>query len=284
MLNFPYPVLDENGSGYKSGISFSIDETEHLFDHGQLKIKIKLDLSSQYLKDLIINGKAEIVFKFTSDIHTNIYKFETIKPVYTIKHSTNKLLSIDTLHIVASIINTEPLTISYNDEFMEFFGKDYNFEAPAHIRLAVSNEVKLNYLLKNPDFIRITKRDDMDDNGISFSCQDSQYIRIFVGEKFNNAYATNKELEEVKSLTNIILVSNALIYTIVQLAKDGVDEYSDYEWYKALSQSSAFDELSIDDFISEMNEDLQIDEIFKIVQVIMNNAIEKTIINISDRR
>lgn len=285
MLSFPYPVLDFNESGYKDNIIFEIDESDCTFDHGQMKLKIDCKMNSDYLSELIDAGKAEIVFKITSNAVTKIYNFDMLKPVYLINHPTKELLDIDTIYITSYITLKEDLKIVWSPEFKAYFDEDYEFDAPAFVRLAVSNPIRLNYLLKNPDFIKITETPDMDGAGIKFGCNDPNYIRIYVGAEFNQAYVSNAQQDlNAKSLTNVILVSDALIYTIMQLIKEGTEHYSDNEWYRALAQASVFDEVSLDDFIAEMANDIQIDEVFRVVQEIMNNAIENTVIDISNRR
>ncbi len=287
MPNYPYPVLDAMESGYKKRYSFSIDEKEHRFDHGQLILSIELKLNSDYLTDIVVQNKANLIFKIASDSYSETVSFNSIQNTYSIKCSTQKLMNIDTIRITANIVSISSFDMSWNNEFEDYFGENYSFKIIPNIRLAVSNEIRLNYSLKNTEFIKIFTKDDADGNGISFNCEDNNYIRIFAGPSFNKSYTAIISDENAKNLTNNILVCNAIVYTFMQLIKEGTEKYSGHIWYKLLEQSEEFDERTLDEFIENMRSgvtDIDNDEIFAVSQRIMNNLIEQVVIDIAERK
>ena len=284
MNRFPYPVLNQLDSGYKKNCLFSIDADDCKGTSDFFVINVNLKLVCKSINMLIQNGMAKIVFKITSNSVSKVYTYKTLQPMYELKYPTEDLLDIDKVQIIAYILAAKEFTMKYCDEIEEYFGDTFEFDAKLNVKLAVSNELRFNYSLTNSNVIKLTTKSDNDGKGISYSCSDPNYIRIYVGNEINDAYARIKSNIVKRDLVNAMLVSNAISYTLFQLIKDGVEPYKEYKWFKILSQDPTFDNKSLEEYINEMRsstDSIDVDTMFDLVQQLINNNMETSIIESS---
>lgn len=283
MNGYPYPVLAPLEMAYKEQ-ELSVKLDSYSIEKGILNIKVLFQLTSEYLKSLISDNKAKLLFTITNCISKNEFSFNNVSDSYDLYYRENELLSIDTLCIKCTIVSTESFVMSYNSEFSEYYSDDFSFNILPHMILGLSNDIIIEHNLNNNDFIKISASDDV--SGIKYSCS-GQYINIIVNKNVNNAYARMiSNSATLTLLTNDLLVFPALVYVITTLINDGISHYENLDWFKVISQASFKEGKTLKDFVEDSinNGGVPIDEIYEYVQLLMKNSIERDIVTAAESK
>ena len=152
--------------------------------------------------------------------------------------------------------------------------------------MAESDEEKLDYKSKAESFIKLCRADSQEGKGMFFSVDGANVIQIKVGPQLLENYSklqSNEKKFIVKDIMNSFMALSSITYALLKITVDGREKLSNYkekEWFKALSCSYSDDKYeSLDDFINAMIDIIDINEIYRISQKILNNQVEMKIID-----
>ncbi|MGN1295424.1 MAG: hypothetical protein ACI4U5_03360 [Bacilli bacterium] len=284
LKNYSKPVLtNELNSSYKDCYCFTISINEAKVDSGTVKIRISNELNSEVLTKYISDGIAYLGVRIISNFRSKFIKFESLQQEYYVDVDIGDLNPIDTIKCVAYIYTKTNITYPWNKELKDYYDDGMEFLYNNNEVLAESNEERVEFSSSAEPFISLKASDERDNKGLLFDINSPNMITVKVGKKFNEAYKKLQSEDKrvcVKDILNSFLAFNSILYAITCLSmKDDISEDVEKEWYKSLDY--CFDEKcyeSLEDFIYMMHENINLDEIYRITQNILNNQLEYKVI------
>lgn len=290
LKTYSKPVLTcERNSAYLENIKFEIGIAESIYEQNCVKLKLNINLNSNVLLHLLGKDILYIGIKIRTNLRT---VFRKVKPSVVnssaqIGIPSNTLERNDGIKCTAYLIANKDFEYLYNEELKQYFEKTFKFQFKKEDLLAESNTAVASYSLNSEPFVSLNQIEGQDGKGLKFSIEGHNYINIQIGKVLNEAFSHiqkgNKPIR-AKGVLNSIFIFDALVYAIFKLIQSKNPQNSkDKEWYKAIefcySNSDLEDYESFSNFIDAMIEDTDVDEIFKVAQRIVNNCIERSIVN-----
>lgn len=280
MNGFPYPVLTEVDSAYKTGIAFSIEYSKYVCKDDKIVLSLGVELLSETLKGHIAKNNAELVIKAVSGIRSLLFHIEEVRENVDIEINNGDIRTNDTITLTAYIVARNKFDFIATDEMEDYFGKDFSISLNKGDVLAISNVERLNYNTTTNDFIMISSSDEMVGNGIKISLKDENHIYILVSPSFKKAYATVND-PNVSGVLGSHLVFEAFVYTLTEIAQEK-DDHSSKEWYRLFVQALEVTGDTIDEFKSKAMDDLSVDMayVFEVAQKMISNSLETSAIKL----
>jgi hypothetical protein len=141
---FPYPILSKFSSDYPDGkfnleVNIEASPTNYIF-------KIKYEVKSDFLNDLILKGKAKIYFLIESKDSKFFEPIDDMVSIPKNRISLNKKTNIQLI-----IMANENISFDLNSDLDAFYEKDKsNIKIEKYNILALSNVERFNGDLKKP--------------------------------------------------------------------------------------------------------------------------------------
>lgn len=284
MNGYPYPVLTEVDSSYKSEIGFSIEFSKCAFKGDMAIISIGVALNSETLKKHILEDNAELVIKAVTGIRSLLFHSEGISENLDVEISGEDIRSNDTITLTAFVVVKEPFELTLTEEMEDYFGTNFSLPLKKGDVLAISNNEKLNYNTTNNDFIMIQSSEEMTGKGIKISLKSENHIYVLVSPEFKRAYGTLND-PKMSSVIGTHLVFEAFVYTLVEIAQEKED-HSNKEWYRLFAQALEVTGDTVDDFKVKAMDDKNVDMsyVFKVAQEMISNSLETSTINAKEKK
>jgi len=273
---FPYPVLCAETDDYIDNL-FSVD------------FKIVKDINDiQFSMNLIINDDS-LLKMIKERLIEVVYHIECAKTLYRKLHSTQYLeniISIDEKYLngkveVCCFLVAKRKIAGYTNSN---FNNDYDnnsFNIKRGNILAFYNLPKIEFT-KNSDeltsvssIFAVLRREDAEKKGMSVDL-DGDKIKIWLGNEEFYKYRDNSKNAVFQPMLHAILILPALIYTFDMISKDGIVEYQQYRWYKAISKvleqsNIVLTDNTIDDYGT-----------FELAQKMLNLPVNRALQNMND--
>lgn len=233
---FPYPVLCSETDDYLDNqfyVDFKVAKNIN-----EIQFSMSLIMNDEKLQQMIRDKMIEIV-----------YHFECSKTLFRKLYSTNcmeKIISIEEkylngrLDVCCFLIARK----SFGEYINNNFNDDYDrrsFNIKKGNILAFYNLPKIEFT-KNTDelssvssIFSILRREDVEKKGITIEL-DGDKIKIWLGNEEFYKYRDNARNALFQPMLHAILILPTLIYAFDVLAKDGIEEYEQNRWFKALSK------------------------------------------------
>ena len=289
MIKYSKPVLTGNSdSSYLSNIVFDLqilDADKIQIKDDVILVKIKIDINSQSLLNLIENNKAKLGIRVKATYFIKYINYDIHQENVEIIIDTRDLKNIDTISFIAYITANEEIALDYSPEELKEEYKGYTFSFLKNEIMAESNREKFDYQANGNPFIQIIKC--ADQVGISFSAKEQNVINVRLNEETNIAFnkLQNETLQvSPKKIMNTFITYNAILYALLKVLVDGVDCYSETEWFKTLEYNFNLD--GFDDLKSYLKSisgstigDLDIDSLIQTVQSLIHNKLSENIVS-----
>lgn len=279
------PVLCKNSddiSYYKEDIEFSIEVlSSKIIDADKIEFTVKHLLTSSLMFNLLEKESVKMFCKIKTSIHS---EFIEINPF--ILESTTILFfdrkycqSLETIEITYYIISNTNLEIGWHEEFNpSYIEKNYIFNYKKGELLGITNTAVQHYSLQGTPFINLRLAEEQEDKGLLFGTG-SNVIEIKVGKSFNESYVKLQNQKYSKDILNSFLAFDAILYALFKMAVEGTNSYENTEWYKCIDvcfNDEKYDNLK--DFIENMNQTIDVNEIYRVCQAIIGNSVERKVI------
>lgn len=286
-IKYSKPVLTGGyDSSYQKNIKFDLDiingETA-MGDDGIIRMNIKIKLNSLELRKLLENGKASLGIKTKTSYLSKYYPCNVNDEVYVIEIDTNELKRNDSIKCTAYITANENLEFAYNSEINDVY-TGYVFKFHKGEIMGESTTDKLDYQASGSPFIQINTIEGQE--GIGFTVSTDNVISVLVNESLNIAFSklqNDSKEASPKGILNTFIAFNAIQYALIKAIMEGVEKYSDKDWFKALEYN--FDDPSykdLKDYLKTMSgpniEQFDIDSLNKTIQRMLNDQLSKKII------
>ena len=279
------PVLtNEENSSYQKEIKFNLSIIDSSIDNEFIKMIIKIEMTSEVLKSYLVNQRASIGIKIKTNLYTKFEPITAEEETYEILVEKNKLERYDSINCVAYIITNEELQFNWNEELRNIYDRNWIFNFKKNEIMAESSEDKLDYRVSGTPFISLSEVSDQDGKGLLFSIDTPNMIQVKIGKELNEAIGKLRNEEKkvsVKGILDTFIVFNSILFSLMKImTSEEYVSYKEKEWYKALDycfEDEKYD--SFDDFIIAMQNDIDINEIYRVTQVLLNNQLEVKIID-----
>ena len=281
---FSKPILCNNSgdfSFYLDTIDFSIEVIDNKIHQDTIEFVVRHNLTSKMLLDFLYTEKVKLFCKIKTSFCSKLFVVDYQLPQNSIFYDRNRCQRIDKIELSYYIIASENIQLKYNEELnSKLIDKEFEFTYKKGELLAISNVIQQHYSLQGTPFINIKHAPDQENKGLLFSTG-KNVIDIKVGTRLNEAYTKLKRKKEAQHILNAFLAFNSILYALLSMINENVTDYENNEWYKCLEACFAdekYDDLK--DFIDSMKDGDKIDinEIYRVCQSIIGNALERNII------
>lgn len=287
LKHYSKPVLTpEENSSYKKEYTFKLSVLDSCVENETVQIIFSAELNSSVIRTLLEKKEASFGIKITTEIKSYYFEFDINTNPMVVNLKKAELLRIDKIKCRAYVIAEQEIDYLWNNELKDYYEKEYVFHFNKKQVMAESDEEKLDYKSKAESFIKLCKADFQEGKGMFFSVDGANVIQIKVGPQLLENYSklqSNEKKFVVKDIMNSFMALTSITYALLRIITDGSDKLSNYkekEWFKALSSSYSDDKYeSLEDFINTMIDVIDINEIYRISQKILNNQVEMKIID-----
>ena len=233
---FPYPVLCSETDDYIDN-QFSVD-LKIAKNINEIQFSMSLKINDDKLQQMIRDRMIEIVYHFecSKTLYRKLYCSHLLENIISIEE---KFLN-GKLEVCCFLISKKNIKGYINSNFNEDYdGKSFDIKK-GNI-LAFYNLPKIEFT-KNTDelssvssIFSILRREDAEKRGMTVEL-DGDKIKIWLGNEEFYKYRDNSKNALYQPMLHAILILPALIYTFDALSKDGIVEYEQNRWFKALSK------------------------------------------------
>ena len=284
MSKYPYPVLCENDSSYKSDVNFRITYFQNKILNGKIFCELDVDMNSEYLNELISDNKAKMYIKLQTNIDAFIVPVQIENGKCYVEVSVDKLQRIDYLRFVGYVLTNGAVELKYHPEMLDIYQGEYIIKLKNKDILAISNMEILSYSTTNNDFIKFSVSDELKGKGYKITIHEN-FVNITIGQEFNVAYGrvkTNKK--DVCLIFDSHLIFEVFVYVLISFSQN-YEEHSEKEVYKIIEQifiqSTECEDFKL--FLEDIKRSdcLEIELIYEAAHKMVNNQIENSIISAS---
>lgn len=278
MNKYPYPVLTPYNTAYKNDIIFELECTKTMPGTDKLECELSYILLSDSIKKLIADSKADIYIKIKTSIISKMEKLQSERIII----DYNDIAEVDDIKLTLYVLARKGCVIESNEELDDIYGDEYSFQLRDNDVVAISNTEKLVYSLNGSDFIKFKTEDSRDGHGIRIDCNDNNYINIWVGKNFNEAYAKIKNDLELRNVINTNILFECFTYVLLEIIQNK-SEHIEKEWFYLFEQMMNIIGTDVDEFVakSKDGDTINLEYVYSVAQELMNNELEKSIIAIS---
>ena len=287
--DFPYPVLrsDKNVlTSYKREYYLNINCDDPINNDNEYIFKTQLFTNSETISNMISEGKASSYIIYQTKILKRIYKIDSSDLTFELEIPYSYLQSMDEVKISAIITANEDFELLYNDEIDD----GYNLDVPYFITkkdiVAISNEIIFDFNKTGKTIIKLIKRNDLT-SGFEVNINQDEYILIEVNPDFKKAYdvvATKKDDLKIPALTLIhsSLIQMAMINVFMRLINEGYEQHINKRWFKVIRSTLNTKDVILEDSLSDLHEDLDINKVYELVDKFLNHFFDKAISKCSE--
>lgn len=269
--HFPHPVLSNDRDDYIESSFDSSLEINHIAD--KLEFKVNCSLKNDDIKKLIIDGKANIIYRIESPqtMYRDVYNMELGDNKFYINENCLKgKITVESYIVAMKDINdfrSEDFHGDYEDLTFNLIRSDI-------LAIGEKNNFRLDKdieeLYNIPSIFLISRVDD-----------ENQDMRIsFEGDKIN-ILLCNEDYINQQNLSNIpkyqpilhsMIIMPALIYLFTELRDEPYErfeELSEKRWFKSLDSVLRKVDLSLDQF------DIRQETPYKLAQLILDYPLKR---------
>ena len=287
--DFPYPVLrsDKNVlTSYKREYYLNINCDDPINNENEYIFKTQLFTNSETINNMLSEGKASSYIIYQTKILKRIYKIDNSDLTYELNIPYSYFQSIDEVKISAIITANEDFELLYNDEIDD----GYNLDVPYFITkkdiVAISNEIIFDFNKTGKTIIKLIKRNDLT-SGFQVNINQDEYILIEVNPDFKKAYdvvATKQDDLKIPALTLIhsSLIQMAMINVFMRLINEGYEQHINKRWFKVIRSTLNTKDVILEDSLSDLQEDLDINKVYELVDKFLNHFFDKAISKCSE--
>lgn len=287
--DFPYPVLRSDKSvftSYKREYYLNINCDDPINNENEYIFKTQLFTNSETVSNMISEGKASSYIIYQTKILKRVYKIDNSDLTYELKVPYSYFQSMDEVKISAIITANEDFELLYNDEIDD----GYNLDVPYFITkkdiVAISNEIIFDFNKTGKTIIKLIKRNDLT-SGFQVNINQDEYILIEVNPEFKKAYdvVTVKQSElKIPALTMIhsSLIHMAMINVFMRLINEGYEQHINKRWFKVIRSTLNIKDVILEDSLSDLQEDLDINKVYELVDKFLNHFFDKAISKCSE--
>lgn len=287
--DFPYPVLRSDKSvltSYKREYYLNINCDDPINNENEYIFKTQLFTNSETINNMISEGKASSYIIYQTHILKRIYKIDNSNLTYELKIPYSYLQSDDDIKISAIITANEDFELLYNDEIDD----GYNLDVPYFITkkdiVAISNEIIFDFSKTGKTIIKLIKRNDLT-SGFQVNINQDEYILIEVNPDFKKAYdvvATKQDDLKIPAITLIhsSLIQMAMINVFMRLINEGYEQHVNKRWFKVIRSTLNTKDVILEDNLSDLQEDLDINKVYELVDKFLNHFFDKAISKCSE--
>ncbi|HBV04350.1 MAG TPA: hypothetical protein DEB65_08755 [Staphylococcus sp.] len=265
---FPYPVLTNNKNGYQNSI-FEFDITDLIENNANYIFNIHYKLSSEFIKELVMNDKAVLVFIISSQDNYFIRLKKDQREVIVPKSrmSLSNRTSIQ-LHIQSTteinMENCEDLTSFYR----EFKSR---LKLKKHVLLGYSNVVKYQGTKHKPLLLFEKSIDEDQKNAFQIELSENTIVLRFNSTKY--LIGGNDSKNNIQNMFLYNGLSRALHKFIINNNKDD-EEYIDIDSLNG-HVDNGLDQKLLDLMNNKGVKELYYDNIDDVIARISDKIIEK---------
>lgn len=287
--DFPYPVLRSDKSvltSYKREYYLNINCDDPINNDSEYIFKTYLVTNSETVSNMISEGKASSYIIYQTKILKRIYKIDNSDLTFELKIPYSYLQSMDEVKISAIITANEDFELLYNDEIDD----GYNLDVPYFITkkdiVAISNEIIFDFNKTGKTIIKLIKRNDLT-SGFQVNINQDEYILIEVNPDFKKAYdvvAVKQSELKIPALTMIhsSLIHMAMINVFMRLINEGYEQHANKRWFKVIRSTLNTKDVILEDILSDLKEDLDINKVYELVDKFLNHFFDKAISKCSE--
>lgn len=287
--DFPYPVLRSDIAvltSYKKEYYLDLNCDEPVNNENEYIFKLQIFTNSETIKNLIIEDKVSVYISYQTNILKKFYKIDTDDLCYNLSIPYSYFQSMDEVKISAVITANLDFELLYNDEIDD----GYNLNVPYFITkkdiIAISNEVIFDFNKTGKTIIKLIKQNDLC-SGFQVNINQDDYILIEVNPKFKEAYdiITIKQSElKIPALTMIhsSLIHMTMINVFMRLINEGYESHINKRWFKVIRTTLNTKNIIFEDSLSELQEDMDINKVYDLVDKFLNNFFDKAISKCSE--
>lgn len=287
--DFPYPVLRSDKSvftSYKREYYLNINCDDPINNENEYIFKTQLFTNSETISNMISEGKASSYIIYQTKILKRIYKIDNSDFTYELKIPYSYFQSMDEVKISAIITANEDFELLYNDEIDD----GYNLDVPYYITkkdiVAISNEIIFDFNKTGKTIIKLIKRNDLT-SGFQVNINQDEYILIEVNPEFKKAYdvvAVKQSDLKIPALTMIhsSLIHMAMINVFMRLINEGYEQHINKRWFKVIRSTLNTKDVILEDSLSDLQEDLDINKVYELVDKFLNHFFDKAISKCSE--
>lgn len=287
--DFPYPVLRSDKSvltSYKKEYYLNINCDDPINNENEYIFKTQLFTNSETINNMFSEGKASSYIIYQTKILKRIYKIDNSDLTYELKIPYSYFQSMDEVKISAIITANEDFELLYNDEIDD----GYNLDVPYFITkkdiVAISNEIIFDFNKTGKTIIKLIKRNDLT-SGFQVNINQDEYILIEVNPEFKKAYdvvAVKQSELKIPALTMIhsSLIHMAMINVFMRLINEGYEQHINKRWFKVIRSTLNTKDVLLEDSLSDLQEDLDINKVYELVDKFLNHFFDKAISKCSE--
>lgn len=287
--DFPYPVLRSDKSvltSYKREYYLNINCDDPINNENEYIFKTQLFTNSETINNMLSEGKASSYIIYQTKIFKRIYKIDNSDLTYELKIPYSYFQSMDEVKISAIITANEDFELLYNDEIDD----GYNLDVPYFITkkdiVAISNEIIFDFNKTGKTIIKLIKRNDLT-SGFQVNINQDEYILIEVNPEFKKAYdvvAVKQSELKIPALTMIhsSLIHMAMINVFMRLINEGYEQHVNKRWFKVIRSTLNTKDVILEDSLSDLKEDLDINKVYELVDKFLNHFFDKAISKCSE--
>lgn len=287
--DFPYPVLRSDKSvltSYKREYYLNVNCDDPINNENEYIFKTQLFTNSETINNMLSEGKVSSYIVYQTKILKRIYKIDNSDLTYELKVPYSYLQSIDEVKISVIITANEDFELLYNDEIDD----GYNLDVPYFITkkdiVAISNEIIFDFNKTGKTIIKLIKHNDLT-SGFQVNINQNEYILIEVNPEFKKAYdvvAVKQSELKIPALTMIhsSLIHMAMINVFMRLINEGYEQHINKRWFKVIRSTLNTKDVILEDSLSDLQEDLDINKVYELVDKFLNHFFDKAISKCSE--
>lgn len=287
--DFPYPVLRSDKkvlTSYKREYYLNINCDDPINNENEYIFRTQLFTNSETINSMISEGKVSSYIIYQTKILKRIYKTDNSDLTYELKIPYSYLQSMDEVKIYAIITANEDFELLYNYEIDD----GYNLDVPYFITekdiVAISNEIIFDFNKTGKTIIKLIKRNDLT-SGFQVNINQDEYILIEVNPEFKKAYdvvAVKQSELKIPALTMIhsSLIHMAMINVFMRLINEGYEQHINKRWFKVIRSTLNTKDVILEDSLSDLQEDLDINKVYELVDKFLNHFFDKAISKCSE--
>ena len=189
-----------------------------------------------------------------------------------------KLSRLDNIKVSALLLADDSFELNKSQEMIAAYDDAYQISIRKNDVLGISNVETIEYKTTADDFIKFTVSKDITE-GYVISLSSPNYIQILISQEFNSAYFRLRQDKHMASILGSNIVFETVVYALIEIVQNKED-YEENDWYSIFANLfNVSIGTSLDDFVSLMNEDIDIAKIYAVAHTIVNNQIVNSVVS-----
>lgn len=243
--SYAHPVLQEGRDTYQNHIEFYVFYNDIIDSDNKINIPYEISLSSKYMKNLMSDGKCEIIFHIEHKNYRFIDKISSMNgDIVLKKEDFSPEYHIQILPLI--VVKKEIRFMNPTDETNKFYQKILWWDLVPGSVLAIGEPLQISINQLKGSFSSVIKLYQQDDLGIPFKITLNDIIRIYISPKFNDKFS---KVRETSKMANFYLLNQAIFRALVELFKDREEFESSKLWVNWIVDKLSQYNVDVEDII-----------------------------------